>query len=85
VSGALSDNFKKLIVNTISIPTPVGISVKNYFGDHSQLKIKEFIAACQDQLRSTIYDKYVDNYSLWKRKKFLTNTCFGTTSSFCSK
>ena len=66
-SNVLADNFKKEILNVISLPVPTGINVKNYFNDHCKLYMKKFSESCNDYLHSVDYIQYMDNYLLWKR------------------
>lgn len=62
-----TDNFKNIIKNIITLPTPSGITVKKYFDDHVESEIKNFLTVCSNQLRSINYSGYIDNYQLWER------------------
>ena len=63
----LSDNFKNVIENIITLFAPTGITVKKYFNEYTQSQIKEFVIECQNQLRFNNFDKYINDYTLWKR------------------
>jgi len=70
----LADNFVSVLNNVPSLSSPTNITVKKFFNDAVKSGISNLLVSCQDQLKSTNYDPYVNDYQLWNKILFTTGS-----------
>lgn len=74
-----NDNFITTLNNIVSLSTPTGIIVDNFFNLYIRDQVSNFITSCQNQLRTQNYDGYTDEYRMWSRLLFLSGSDIVTT------